>query len=131
MIIGNLKHKISIYEKSNLVLEVEQEDDTGGVEVVEVQQFNELGQNILEDSVLGQPFAEVIPKTGSLLSGRAGDTVLSKTTHLFRIRYNKKYEFLKNTQNWIIHKGKRFDIDFILNPYSKNESLEIFCTEVI
>ncbi len=113
MDIGNLNKKILIYKKSESV------------------ETNEIGQPIEIKSVIGQPYAEIIPKTGSLLAGRAGDTVLSNTTHMIRIRYNKKYEFLHNSKNWVEYQDHRFEINYILNPYFKNETLEIFVSEVI
>lgn len=98
---------------------------------VETLEKDEIGQAIIEDAIIGNPFAEIVPKTGSLLSGRAADTVLSKTTHMIKIRYNSKYEYLKPDTNWIMLNKHRYNIEFVLNPYSKNEFLEIFCNELI
>lgn len=116
---GKLKHIIEIWEK------IDAEDSEGNPEL------DVIGQNSKDEQIIGKPYAEMVPKTGSMLTGRAADTVLSKTTHVIRIRYRAKYEFLKSNINWIMYKGQRFSIDYILNPYAANEFLEIFCSEVI
>jgi head-tail adaptor len=116
---GKLKHIVEIWGK------VPVEDSAGNPET------DKIGQAVMDKIIIGEPYAEMVPKTGSMLSGRVADTVLSKTTHMIRIRYRSKYELLKPDTNWIMYKGHRFNIDYILNPYSKNEFLEIFCSEVV
>lgn len=89
---------------------------------------NELMEESYNPVVLKTCWAEIIPKTGTLLN-RQADTIVSKTTHVIKIRYNS-YPNLK-PDNWIIYKEHKFDIDYILNPYFKNVTLEIFVHEVI
>ena len=71
-------------------------------------------------------WAEIIPQTGKLQNAQA-DTILSKVTHKIIIRYNSQIK----QDMWIIYKGHKFYISYILNPYFRNESLEIFAEEVI
>lgn len=88
-----------------------------------------LKEDSYEDVCLKPCWASIVPQTGSLISGRPADTVVSKTTHKIKIRYSS-YPNLKE-DNWIIYNGHRFYIDYILNPYFKNEFYEIFVHEVI
>jgi SPP1 family predicted phage head-tail adaptor len=71
-------------------------------------------------------WAEIIPQTGKLQNAQA-DTILSKVTHKIIIRYTTGIE----NDMWIVYKGHKFNISYILNPYFRNESLEIFAEEVI
>ena len=122
---GLLNRKIEIWGKvKSFVL-----DEHGAITTI--QRTDEIGQLLTHDAVLYTVWAEIIPQTGSLLSNRAADTILSKTTHKIKIRYRACFESLKSAENWLIYKGHRFNIDYILNPYFKNEFLEIFCNEVI
>lgn len=106
MNIGDLRHRIEIYGKTKIE--------------------NELGET---DSTFGKIktiWAAIIPQTSKMQSGQA-NTILSNTTHKIIVRYDKGI-----TQDmYIMFKGKRFDINYILNPYFKNETLEIFCSEVV
>jgi len=97
---------------------------------VETGKTDELGSPASEDRVLASGvWAEIVPQTGSLMTGRQADTVLSKTTHKIIIRYSA-FPALSNA-NWITHQGHRFDVDYVLNPYFKDEFLEVFCREVV
>lgn len=73
-------------------------------------------------------WAEIIPQTGTLQRAQA-DTLLSKTTHKIIVRYGSGKDI--KTDMWIMFRGHRFDIKYILNPYFRNESLELFCEEVM
>lgn len=88
-----------------------------------------LKENSYKEDCLKRCWARIIPKTGSLISGRPVDTIVSKTTHIVKIRYSSLPTLKED--NWIIFNGHRFDIDYILNPYFKNELYEIFVHEVI
>lgn len=74
-------------------------------------------------------WAQIVPKTGSLLTGRQADTMLSQTTHVIKCRYADGKDI--EPDDWIVYKGQRYDIDYILNPYMRNETLEIFCQVVV
>lgn len=88
---------------------------------------NELGQNTLEDEYLKDVWAQIIPQTGRLMNQPA-ETILSNVTHKIIIRH-QAFPGLKDSM-FITYKGKRFDIDFVLNPYEKNEYLEVFARQV-
>ena len=89
---------------------------------------NELKETDYQDTKIKSIWASIIPQTGSMLKGQA-NTILTNTTHKIVCRYSSGKD-IKNDM-WIMFKGHRFDINYILNPYFKNEKLEIFCTEVI
>lgn len=106
MNIGDLRHRIEIYGKTQIE--------------------NELGETDFTFGKIKTIWAAIIPQTSKMQSGQA-NTILSNTTHKIIVRYDKGI-----TQDmYIMFKGKRFDINYILNPYFKNETLEIFCSEVV
>ena len=90
---------------------------------------NKIGEKEYGDVILKSPWASISPRTGSLLSGRSADTILSKTTHMIKIRY-AAFPTL-STKNWIIYQGHRFDIDYVLDPEFKHEYLEVYVTETV
>jgi SPP1 family predicted phage head-tail adaptor len=57
------------------------------------------------------------------------DSILADVTHKIKVRYEAGKDITE--EMWIIYKGHRFDINYILNPYFANEYLEIFCQEII
>ena len=69
----------------------------------------------------------IIPQTGQLLSGRAADTTLSRTTHKIKVRYDPSIL----PSDWFVYGGSRYDILYILDPYLNHERLEIFCEVVV
>lgn len=115
---GNLNKKIEIW-KNNLV---KNED-------YEMEPMPTLVKTV---------WAQIIPKTGSLLTGRPAETMLSKTTHLVKMRYLTAKEI--KPDYWFIYKEKisetettehRFDIDYIQNPLFDNDAIEVYCQEVV
>lgn len=105
---GKLRHRIDIYGK--------------------VEYTNELNEKDHSYEKLKTIWAEIIPQTGKLQKQQA-DTILSNTTHKIRVRYIAGKDITQDM--YIMFRGKRFDIKYILNPYFKNEILEIFVEEVI
>lgn len=89
---------------------------------------NELGENDYEYVFLKKLWAEVVPQTGSLQKQQA-NTVLSNVSHKIIVRYQSGKDITQNM--YLMYNGHRFDIKYILNPYFKNETLELFCEEVI
>ena len=77
---------------------------------------DELGQYPAEEQTVATVWAGV-------LSGRAAETQLSRTTHKVVIRYRKDV----TPDMWLIIGGQRYDILYILDPYLQHERLEIFC----
>jgi len=114
---GDLNRRVEIWGKEPVL------DSAGNPEK------DKLSQEVIEPQKLATVWASVSPRTGSLLSGRQADTILSKTTHLIKIRYSA-FKTLSD-KNWLIYQGHRFNIDYILNPGFSNEFLEIFCNEVV
>ncbi|QEK13723.1 head-tail adaptor protein (plasmid) [Crassaminicella thermophila] len=105
---GRLRHRIDVYGK----IEIE----------------NELEEVDYIDSKIKTIWAAIIPQTASLQRGQV-ETILSNTTHKIIVRYSAGKDITQDM--YIMFRGKRFDIKYILNPYFKNEFLEIFCEEVI
>lgn len=105
---GELKHKIEIWGKEKTT--------------------NELLEIDFVDKIIKTMWSAIIPQTGSMQKGQV-KTILSNVTTKFKVRYNSGKAIAYD--NWIMFKGKRHDIKYILNPYEKNEFLEIFCSEVI
>ncbi|MEC1757382.1 phage head closure protein [Schinkia azotoformans] len=105
---GNLRHKIDVYGK--------------------VITENELGETDYTYNKIKTIWASIIPQTGALQKQQT-ENILTNITHKVITRYNSGKEI--TTDMYFMFQGKRFDIKFILNPYFKNETLEIFVTEVI
>lgn len=109
MNIGALIHRVDIWEDN-------------------VEFTNEAGEQDYGPGLIKSIWANIIPQTGSLQKQEA-NTILSNVTHKIIVRYESANDITQAM--YIIFREKRFDIKYILNPYFKNESLEIFCEEVI
>ncbi len=108
MNINSLTHRIDIYSKSKI--------------------RNELGEIDFTWTKFKTIWAEVRPQTGNLQKQQA-NTILANVTHKIIVRYESAKELTNDM--YIIFRDKRFDIKYILNPYFKDETIEIFCEEVI
>lgn len=104
--------------KLNKFVEIWKKVKTGEIDAV--------GGDETVDTLLFKRWANMEPRTGSLLMGRAQNTMLSKTTHKIIMRYSEEV----TPGCWIVYNGHRFDIDYIL-PDFKKEWLEIYAQEVI
>jgi SPP1 family predicted phage head-tail adaptor len=93
-----------------------------------VSTTNELGETEYSPSKIKTLWAAIMPQTGKLQVQQA-NTILSNVTHKIIVRYGAGNDITQDM--YIIFRGKRFNIDYILNPYFKNETLELFCEEVI
>jgi len=93
-----------------------------------VKYTNELEETSYKFIKIKSIWASIIPQTGSLQKQQA-DTILTNVTHKIIVRYSAGKEITKDMQ--IFFKGRRFEIKYPLNPYEKNETLEIFCQELI
>lgn len=105
---NKLKHLIEIYEN--------------------VKTLNELNETTYVYQKLKTIPAELVPQTGSLQRQQA-DTIMTNVTHKIIIRYGAGKDITKNMQ--IRFRGHRFEIKYILNPFFINETLEIFCQELM
>ena len=82
-----------------------------------------LGQYPQQDILVAAVWAGVTPQTGSLLSGRAADTAVTRTTHKVILRYRPDV----TPDMWLVIGGVRYDILYVLDPYLRHERLEAFC----
>ncbi|MEH7389650.1 phage head closure protein [Bacillus sp. JJ1474] len=105
---GQLRHWIDLYGK--------------------VKTKNELNETTYKYQKIKSTWAAIIPQTGRLQKQQV-ETILSNVTHKVIVRYESDKDITQDM--YIMFIGKRFDIKYILNPYFKNETLEIFCEEVI
>lgn len=93
-----------------------------------IRSKNELGETCYTFGKLKTIWASVIPQTGSLQKQQV-DTILTNVTHKVIVRYSAGKDITKDMQ--IYFKEHRFEIKYILNPYFRNETLEIFCQELL
>ncbi|WP_342510576.1 phage head closure protein [Sporosarcina sp. FSL K6-1522] len=93
-----------------------------------VKYKNELGETAYKFMKVMDLWASVVPQTGSLQNQQA-ETILTNVTHKVIVRYSSGMTITKDMQ--VHFRGHRFEIKYILNPYFANESLEIFCQELI
>lgn len=105
---GKLRHRVDVYGR--------------------VKSKNNAGATVYKPDKIKTIWAEIVPQTGSLQKQQA-ETVLSNVTHKIICRYEAGKDITQNMH--LMFKVHRFDIKYILNPYFKNESLELFCEEVI
>lgn len=100
-----------------------------------IKTLNALNETVYIDSLIQTFWAEIIPQTGKLQSQQT-ETLLTNVTHKIVARYQKSIEDAYQNERiksslYIKFKGHRFDITFVLNPYFRNQSLEIFVEEVM
>jgi SPP1 family predicted phage head-tail adaptor len=105
---GELRHRVAVY---------------GNVKTV-----NELNETVYKFQKINSVWAAIIPQTGKLQT-QLNDTILTNVTHKIIVRYSAGKNITKDMQ--IYFRDHRFEIKYILNPYFKNETLEIFCQELI
>lgn len=105
---AKLQHKVNVY--ANLKVE------------------NEIGEKSYKFTELKKIWAAIIPQTGTLQRQEA-ETILTNVTHKIIVRYNAGKDITKDMQ--IYFRNHKFEIKYILNPYFNNETLEIFCQELI
>lgn len=99
------------------------------IDIIEnVKTKNELGETTYEFKKVKSIWAAVVPQTGKLQNQQA-ETILTNVTHKIIVRYNSGKSITKDMQ--IFFRGHRFEIKYILNPYFRNETLEIFCQELM
>lgn len=89
---------------------------------------NELGETAYRFQKVNTLWASLVPQTGKLQYQQA-ETILTNVTHKVIVRYSAGKDVTKDMQ--LYYKGRRYAIRYILNPYEKNETLEIFCEELI
>lgn len=95
---------------------------------------NELGEDQPQAVSVKKAWAKVEPRTGSLLTGRPADTMLSKTTHVVTVRSETLMGVTYGCWiNWTDMTGNvhRLDIDYILPPVRTNRFATIYVQEVL
>ena len=88
---------------------------------------NRLGQYPKIDVKIMSVYGAVLPQTGGLLNNRPAGTLLTRVTHKIVVRYTDKIK----SSDFIMYKGHRYDIIYILDPYMNNERLEIYVEEIV
>lgn len=89
---------------------------------------NELEETTYKFLPMKKMWAAIIPQTGSLQK-QVADTILTNVTHKVIVRYSTGKDITKDMR--IRYKDHEFEIKYVLNPYFKNETLEIFVQEVL
>lgn len=84
---------------------------------------DDAGQYPAVEETVAAVWCQVVPQTGSLLSGRPGETQLARTTHKIVMRYRPDI----TPDMWVEAEGERYDILYVMDPYLKHVSLELFC----
>jgi len=105
---GDLRHRIDIFAN--------------------VPVINSYHETTYEFKKVNTVWAAIIPQTGILQRQQVG-TILTNVTHKIIVRYEAGKAITKDMQ--IGFEGHRFEIKYILDPYFKHKSLEIFCQEVL
>ena len=82
-----------------------------------------LGQYPAIEKAVATVWCSVVPQTGSLLAGRSAESKLTRTTHKIVLRYRADLQ----PDMWLEVAGTRYDILYILDPYLRHETLEVFC----
>ena len=93
-----------------------------------IEYENAAGETSTKHGLIKSIWARVIPQTGSLQKQQA-DTILTNVTHKIVVRYDAGKDIAHDME--IKFKKHLFKIKYILNPYFRNETLEIFVEEVI
>lgn len=95
---------------------------------------SELNEEQPQPTLLKTIWGKVQPRTGSLMTGRPADTMLSKTTHTITVRS----ETVANMEMdcYLVWKDRnkkvhRFEIDYILPPNRTTVYATIYVQEVI
>ncbi len=95
---------------------------------------NSLNEDQPAPVLLKRIWANVQPRTGSLMTGRPADTMLSKTTHVVTARSEALKDITLDCYIlWTDANGQphRFDIDYILPPVRLQPLSSIYVQEVI
>lgn len=105
---GDLRNKIDIHGK--------------------IEYENAAGETSTKHGKIKSIWAKIIPQTGSLQVQQA-DTILTNVTHKIIVRYGGNADITHDME--IYFRGRKYDIRYILNPFERNETFEIFVQEVI
>lgn len=105
------------------------------IDIIKLEKVkNRLGEVQPTPSLLKTIWAEIAPRTGSLLTGRPAETMLSKTTHVVVIRAEEVKDVTTDCYiEWTDYLGTKhkLTIDYILPPTRSSITTNIYCQEVI
>ena len=87
------------------------------------EEKEETGQYPAVEKTVATVWCQVVPQTGSLLSGRPAETVLARTTHKIVMRYRKDI----TPDMWVEVDGEKYDRPQVMEPHQKHVSLDLFC----
>ena len=79
-------------------------------------------------------WADVAPRTASLMTGRDAGTMLAKTTHAIMVRLDSVKGVTNDCEiEWFDTLGVKhvMDIDYILPPTRRDRFVTIYCTEEV
>lgn len=94
----------------------------------DIEYENELGETSRTFGKIGSLWASLVPQTAKLQKQQA-ETILTDVTHKIIVRHTAGKFITKDMQ--IHYKDHRFAIRYILDPHFRNETLELFCEELI
>ena len=89
--------------------------------------YDELGNELWEEEIVGTYWALIESRTGSLLKGRTAETILTNTTHVIMMRYHPAIDHAC----WIEYQGHRFDIDYVGDPDFQKTWMQVYVREVV
>lgn len=91
--------------------------------MVKKPERDELGQVPIVPEKQAELWCSVVPQTGGLLTGRPAETKVARTTHKVIVRWRPGL----TPEQWLVIRGQRYAILYILDPYLRRETLELFC----
>lgn len=104
------------------------------VDIIDTQgetgEKNKLGENVLGEIVVAKNvFANIETRAGSLLAGRAADTVMSKVTHKITYPYQNYPVRLIPSKHKIRYKNVDFSVEYFLNEALRDVEAQVFVSE--
>ncbi|MGL5655903.1 MAG: head-tail adaptor protein [Fusobacteriaceae bacterium] len=85
----------------------------------EVKEKIDIG-SVTKDKLIKKVWADIVPQSGSTSNG-PGDTIVSNSKFKARMR---KTEL--SPSNFIIFKGQKYEIDYILPDFNKNNFIDVY-----
>lgn len=85
----------------------------------EVKEKIDIG-SVLKDKLIKKVWADIVPQSGSTSNG-AGKTVVSNSKFKARMRRTEL-----SPSNFIIFKKQKYEIDYILPDFNKNQFIDVY-----
>ncbi len=96
----------------------------------ETGETDKLDEKILDEEVIkSNLFANIETRAGSLLAGRAADTVMSKVTHKITYPYQNFPVRLIPSKHKIKYKDVTFNVEYFLNEALEDIEAQVFVSE--